>query len=48
MYDYGFNAEGFATGGLNYLEPMIANLKTRGKYMFSIFIPPLSLEIMRG
>ena len=30
MYDYGFNAEGFATGGMNYLEKMIANLKARG------------------
>jgi len=29
-YEYGFNHEGLATGGLNHLEAMIAKLKTRG------------------
>ena len=29
MYDFGFNDEGFVTGGLNYLEAMIAKLKQR-------------------
>ena len=29
MYDYGFNYEGFATGGLNQLEAMLVKLKQR-------------------
>ena len=29
-YDFGFNHEGFVTGGLNYLEVMLAKLKSRG------------------
>ena len=29
-YDYGFNHEGFVTGGINYLEAMLAKLKARG------------------
>jgi aryl-phospho-beta-D-glucosidase BglC (GH1 family) len=29
-YDYGFNHEGFVTGGLNHLESTIAKLKARG------------------
>ena len=29
-YAFGFNHEGFATGGLNYLEAMLAKLKARG------------------
>lgn len=28
-YEYGFNHEGFVTGGLNYLEAALAKLKTR-------------------
>lgn len=30
MYDYGFNHEGFVTGGMNHLESMIRSLKSRG------------------
>ena len=30
MYDFGFNHEGFITGGLNYLEPMLKLLKKLG------------------
>ena len=29
-YDFGFNHEGFVTGGLNYLEATVARLKARG------------------
>lgn len=29
-YDFGFNHEGFATGGLGYLEATLAKLKARG------------------
>lgn len=29
-YSYGFNHEGFVTGGLNYLQAMLAKLKSRG------------------
>ena len=30
MYDYGFNHEGFVTGGINALEALLAKLKARG------------------
>jgi len=40
-YDYGFNAEGFATGGINYLEGMIADLKKRGiQVIIDLHAPP--------
>eukprot|EP00039_Didymoeca_costata_P024388 m.10163 g.10163 ORF g.10163 m.10163 type:complete len:552 (+) comp4211_c0_seq1:182-1837(+) len=29
MYDFGFNHEGFVTGGINYLEAMLVKLKAR-------------------
>jgi aryl-phospho-beta-D-glucosidase BglC (GH1 family) len=30
MYQFGFNPEGYVTGGLNYLETMLTKLKKRG------------------
>ena len=29
MYDFGFNQDGFVTGGMNYLEDMLTKLKSR-------------------